>query len=185
MVDRGDEGLSTFMAAYQSGSMAAFEALHTALGPQLRGYLAALCRDPGRVDDLLQDTFLQVHRARHTYQPGRPVRPWVYAIARNVFLMSRRAAGRRARWEVLADEELPELPVPAEVESLADRDTVARALARVGEERREAVMLHHVMGMSFREIGQALGISEGAAKVRAHRGMRELRGLLGAGRGER
>ena len=86
--------------AYQGGDGAAFEMLYSRLAPQLGGYLRALCRDAARAEDLLQEAFLQVHRSRRTYLPPRPVKPWIYAIARNVFLMSRRAAGRRARHEV-------------------------------------------------------------------------------------
>jgi len=183
VTDGGDE-LAGLMTAYQGGDMHAFEELYARLAPQLRGYLTSLARDAVRAQDLLQDTFLQVHKARHTYESPRPVRPWIYAIARNVFLMSYRTASRRAKREVLADEDLPELPVPPEVASLADRQEVSRALATVPVGRREAVVLHHVMGLSFKEVGRALGISEGAAKVRAHRGMVELRELLGATGGD-
>jgi len=167
------------MIGYQQGDASAFEALYGQLAPAIGGYLRALCRDATRAEDLLQEAFLQVHRGRHTYLPTRPVRPWIYAIARNVFLMSRRAAGRRARRESPADDELPEIPVPAEVESLADREAVRRALEQVPEERREAVLLHHIWGLSFREIGAVIGTSEAAAKLRAHRGMLQLRELLG------
>ncbi len=177
----GDEPLVALMVAYQGGDVTAFESLYGELAPQLQGYLRALVRDGARAEDLLQETFLQVHRARHTYMPPRPVKPWIYAIARNVFLMHRRAAGRRGRHEAVANDELPELPIPAEMESLADRDAVRRALARLPEDRREALVLHHLWGLSFREVGAVQGISEAAAKLRAHRGMVALRELLGGG----
>jgi RNA polymerase sigma-70 factor (ECF subfamily) len=176
----GGDTLCELMMAYQHGDGAAFEALYGRLASALGGYLRALCRDAARAEDLLQETFLQVHRSRHTYLPPRPVKPWIYAIARNVFLMSRRATGRRSRHEMIADEALPDVPVPPEVESLADSEAVRRALARVPEDRREALLLHHVSGLSFREIGAVLGVSEAAAKLRAHRGVVLLRELLGA-----
>jgi RNA polymerase sigma-70 factor (ECF subfamily) len=182
----GDESLVEAMVAYQRGTMEAFETLYSAFRGALKGYLRALARDSGVAEDLLQETFLQLHRVRHTYQPPRPVRPWVYAIARNVFLMHRRAAHRRGRHEAIADDALPEVPVPPEIEGLGDRDTVQKALARLPEPRREPLVLHHMLGMSFKEVGAVLGISEGAAKVRAHRALAELReamGLPGAGRG--
>jgi RNA polymerase sigma-70 factor (ECF subfamily) len=127
---------------------------------------------------------LQLHKVRNTYQPPRPVSPWVYAIARNVFLMHRRAAHRRGRHEALADEALPEVPVPPEIEGLGDRDTVQKALARLPEARRDPLVLHHMLGMSFKEVGAVLGIGEGAAKVRAHRAVAELREAMGV-RGDR
>ena len=179
--ERVEDELPLLMLAYQGGDPVAFDYLYTLLAPGLLGYLQSLTRDRGRAEDLLQETFLQLHRARATYLRDRPVKPWVYAIARNVFLMQRRAAVRRGRREVLADDELPDVPVPPEVESLADRETVQRALARLADDRREVVVLHHIMGMSFREVGAVLGISEGAAKVKAHRGIVQLREILGVG----
>lgn len=179
---RGDEALAGLMEAYQGGDVAAFEALYAVLAPPLKGYLRALTRDATTADDVLQETFLQMHRARHTFRPGHPVRPWAYAIARNVFLMTRRTAIRRQRREVLADDELPEPPVSPAIDEILDRDTLERGVAAVGRERCEELLLHHVAGLSFREIAGVLGISEGAAKVRAHRAMAELRRVLGGGR---
>ena len=77
--------------------------------------------------------------------------------------------------------ELPEHPVSPEVEALGDRDLVHKALERVSKDHREALVLHHLSGLSFKEVGRVLGISEGAAKVRAHRAMATLRDVLGAG----
>lgn len=168
------------MVAYQGGDVTAFERLYGALaGPVLR-YLRWLTRDATRAEDLLQETFLHVHRARHTWDPSRSAKAWVYAIAHNVFRMYVRAAGRRGRDKEMATEELPEVPVPAEVESLADRQLVRKALARLSENRREALLLHHVVGLSFQEVGAVQGVTAGAAKLRAHRAMVELREILGA-----
>ncbi len=177
-----EERLAAQMVAYQNGDAMAFDTLYGEVAGPILGYLGSLTRDAARAEDLLQETFLQVHRVRHTFEPGRPVKPWLYAIARNVFLMERRARGRRGRHEGLADDELPDVPVPAEAESLADRDAVRRALARIDPERREALLLHHVVGFSFKEVGAVLGVTAGAAKLRAHRGVVELRGILGGGR---
>ena len=183
-VTTGDAELGEAMVAYQQGSMEAFETLYRGLGSALRGYLRALARDTAMADDLLQETFLQLHRVRRTYQPPRPVRPWVYAIARNVFLMHRRATTRRGRHEVLADDVLPDVPVPPEIEALGARDAVQKALAALPEARREPLVLHHMLGMSFKEVAAVLGITEGAAKVRAHRALADVREAMGVTRGD-
>jgi RNA polymerase sigma-70 factor (ECF subfamily) len=167
------------MASYQEGTLEAFEKLYYALKPRLFQYLLSLTFEPSRAEDLLQETFLQLHRSRRTYQPRRPVMPWAFAVARHVFLMDRRAGKRRHQHEVGDLAELPELPVPAEVEQLADREMIRGALNRVAEARREALLLHHVWGFSFSEIGALLGIRKGTAKLRAHRGMQSLRMELG------
>ena len=182
MGDAGDRqrALAAMMAAYQGGDEMAFEWLYGELAGPVRGYLRSLAHDAARADDLLQETFFQVHRARHTCDPERSVSAWIFAIARNVFLMDRRTARRLRHLSAERIGDPPDVPVPPEVEGLADRDLLQRALRRLPEARREAVWLHHVMGLSFREVGAVQGVSGLAAKLRAHRGMADLRELLRA-----
>jgi DNA-directed RNA polymerase specialized sigma24 family protein len=75
---------------------------------------------------------------------------------------------------------LPEVPVPAEMEGFPDRDALGRALAGLPGDWREALVLHHVYGLSFREVGLVAGVSEGGARIRASRGMALLRETLGS-----
>jgi RNA polymerase sigma-70 factor (ECF subfamily) len=175
-----DAALAALMVRYQRGEMAAFEELYRRTLPMVRGYLAALTRDAARTADLAQECYLQVHRSRHTYDPSLPVTPWMLGIARHVRLTDQRRRWRRLSREVDNLETLPELPVPAEMEGLADRDALTRALALLPADRREALVLHHVYGLSFREIARVVGVSEVAARIRASRGMTELRATLGA-----
>jgi DNA-directed RNA polymerase specialized sigma24 family protein len=93
--DAHDDALRELMVAYQSGDLAAFDRLYFAIEQELRGFFRARCHDPYRVDDLLQETFLQIHRSRRAYLPGLPVRPWVYAIAKRVFPSGAQSAAPR------------------------------------------------------------------------------------------
>lgn len=169
------------MARYQAGDAEAFEGIYERLAGPLRGYLRRMAPLAPDVEDLVQTTFLQLHRSRRSHLPGQPVRPWAYAIARHVALMHRRGAGRRAKHERLAPEELPEVPVAARGDQILDRLTLERALGTIGEAGREAAWLHHVEGLSFREVAAVQGISETAAKVRAHRALVALRARLAGG----
>jgi RNA polymerase sigma-70 factor (ECF subfamily) len=169
------------MVAYQNGEMEGFEQLFEALATSVRNYLASLCRDFDRAEDLLQETFLQVHRSRQTYSPPRPVKPWVFGIARYVYLMDRRSKTRKAKYETTAREDLPELPVRSLAEGLPVTDGLMRALRRIPEDRREALLLHHVWGFTFKEIGGMLAISERAAKLRSFRGIKDLRRQMAKG----
>ncbi len=180
-VDARDAALRLLMARYQGGELEAFEELYVRTLPTIRGYLAAMTRDASRTADLAQETYLQIHRSRHTYDPRLPVKPWVLAIARHVRLSDERSRWRRRAREV-SDLEGVDMPVPAEVEGLAERDELARGLAVLPADRREALVLHHVHGLSFREIGQVVGVSEGGARIRASRGMAELRLLMVKGK---
>src|SRR5687768_1493259 len=105
-----DPALRICMAQYQTGSIDAFDRLHDALAADLKAYLTKLSRDPTRADDLLQETFLQMHRSRAAHTPGQPVRPWVFAIAKRVFLMYRRATVRRQRLELASAAALEDSP---------------------------------------------------------------------------
>jgi RNA polymerase sigma-70 factor (ECF subfamily) len=164
------------MSAYQAGEIAAFDAIHDALAPVLGRWLRGRVRTAQEADDLLQETFLQMHRARHTYDAGYPVTPWAFAIARHVWLMHRRTLSRRPQATDAIDD-VP-LAVRGDAERYADREEVRQALAAVAEPRRRAVIWHHVLGFSFREIADRLGIRESAAKLRSSRGMADLRDQL-------
>lgn len=173
---REDTRLRELMREYQDGRFEAFDELHAAIAPALRRFLLSHARDAAKADDLLQETFLQLHRARHTYDPAFPVMPWAMAIARHVWLMDRRALSRRPR--ATDDVTEIELPVRAEAASYAVKTDVRRALGKVAAPKREAVIQHHVFGLSFREIAERAGIAETAAKLRSSRGMAQLRALL-------
>jgi RNA polymerase sigma-70 factor (ECF subfamily) len=174
--DPAETELCAHMQAYLDGEIEAFDALYTAFAGRLRGYLLSQCRDATLADDLLQETFMQIHRSRRTYQPGRPVTPWIYAIARHVYLMKRRSAGRRIRFEerLVADARSTDVTHDA-LEAIAEGDAVRRALREVPADQRQALLMHHVEGWSFAEIAARLGIRVNAAKTRAFRGVRKMR----------
>jgi len=174
-----DDRLVELMEEYQRGSMEAFEALYHQLRPRLDSFFLFQVRDRLRVDDLVQETFLQLHRSRATYLPGRPVTPWVLAIARHVHLADRRRRGRRDRRESPAPDPWPEIPVPDGIEQIAARDLLQRAMIEVPEAQREAMLMHHVHGLSFAEVGSLLGVRAGTAKLRAHRALKRLREIAG------
>ena len=174
--DAAEQALCRAMEAYLDGRMEGFDALHAALAGRVRGYLLSLCGDRTLAEDLTQDAFLQMHRSRRTYEPGRPVTPWVFAIARHVYLMNRRSTGRRLRFEnTLADDAKSDQTMIDAPTALAESDAIRRALEDVPDDQREALLLHHVEGWSFSEIATRLGIRVSAAKTRAFRGMRKMR----------
>lgn len=182
---REDPTLRILMAEYQAGSAEAFDRLHEALAADLKAYLTALSRDPTRADDLLQETFLQIHRSRAVHTPGEPVRPWVFAIAKRVFLMYRRSTVRRQRHELLSSAEKGEVSMAStETERLHARQQVDSVLRHVPPDGRRAFVLHHFFGFSFKEVGAKLGIKPGAAKIRSSRAATFMRALLRESRDE-
>src|SRR4051812_15448189 len=83
--------LIELMNAYQRGDPDAFAELYGVLANEMRRYFARVQRDHGVVHDLVQETFLELHRSRRTYTPPLPVRPWVFGIARHVAARHRTA----------------------------------------------------------------------------------------------
>lgn len=177
MVKNEDEQrLVELMTRYQQGDAEAFTGLYQALKGPLQRYLWTFVRNTTIAEDLAQEAFLQIHRARHTYASPRPVRPWVYAISRHVALMHLRT--KRRRKESLAPEDLPEVPVPPEMDRIGDASTVFTLMSRLPRAGQEVLTLHHLLGMSFQEVGNILGIAPGTAKVRAHRALKTLREMV-------
>jgi RNA polymerase sigma-70 factor (ECF subfamily) len=163
------------MAAYARGDACAFRALYGILGPKLHGFFLRSFADRDQADDLLQTTFLKLHQARGDYQPGRPVRPWVFTIASRVRFDELR---RRARRPVMLDVESQELV--ARTEDLEAVWQLRRALEDLPANLRSVVVLHG-LGLTFREIGALLGASEGAVRLRSFRAIRRLRRRLAPG----
>jgi RNA polymerase sigma-70 factor (ECF subfamily) len=173
-----DDALVRLLVAYQAGELAAFERLYATLAGELRRYFSAGMEPPASAaQDLVQDTFLEIHRSRHTYLPPLPVRPWVFGIARNVLGRHRRMAWRRSRHEDRHAE--ADAGRAAAAPTFEARD-LAAALARLPAGRREVWLLHHVHGFSFQQIAERFRIGVGAAKLRSSRAMRTLRAALGA-----
>ena len=175
--DSAEQDLCRHMEAYLDGRIDAFDALHAALAARIRRYLLSLCRDSALADDLTQDTFLQMHRSRRAYNPAYAVRPWAFGLARNVFLMNRRAA-RRFTAHHDTRGELPEIAMPADAERLGSADEIRQCLAGLTPEQTEAFLLHHEWGFTFDEIAGMLGVTAVAARARASGGMADLRSAL-------
>src|SRR5271168_182706 len=119
------------MDRYAAGDNQAFAALHQGLYPRLLAYLTRMCGSGVNASDLVQETFLRMHRARATFAAGGAVLPWAYAIARNVALDHARAARHRET------ERLPSDPGPELVDrGGGDAESMAMAAqaARIVEE---------------------------------------------------
>jgi len=126
---------------------------------------------------LLQETWMRIHRVRHTYRPGEPVVPWVYAIARRVRIDGYRRTRRIVAHET-ALEVLPEVADRGESRSsVPDFETLIAALP---EAQREVITMLKVGGLSLEEVARATSSTVGAVKQKAHRAYEKLRTLLQA-----
>jgi DNA-directed RNA polymerase specialized sigma24 family protein len=133
--------LVKLMTAYQGGDLGAFEQLYASLADEVRRYFRRSHRDSGLVHDLVQDTFLELHRSRRTYAAPLPVRPWVYGIARHVSARSRRAPLQMHVDDVAQNQ-------MSEIDSL----DVENAIDALPLSVREPWLLHHAFGFSFASV---------------------------------
>jgi RNA polymerase sigma-70 factor (ECF subfamily) len=183
-VSEADTELRGMMLAYQRGSLDGFQAVYALLAPELLRYLRHLLRGSEGAEDLLQETFLQMHRSRSAYNPAYAMKPWAFGLARNVYLMNRRAHRRWTNVHAVS-QPLPDCPVPPEIEQLGSADEIGRCLANISSDQAEALLLHHQWGFTFDEIAGMQGITSAAARARASRGMADLRRALTSLRGVR
>ena len=179
--DDSEPELESLMQRYQQADSTAATLLAERLSGKLYRYFLAQVRDPALAEDLLQDSWLRIHKSRHTYRPGEPLLPWVFAIARRVQVDRYRKSKRIERHEVQRDfvEDIPALtPQESATDALPD---LAELLKTLPPQQRETVLLLKVSGLSLEEVSRATGVSVGAVKQRAHRAYTNLRRLFGGG----
>jgi len=173
-----DAALRALMIRYQGGDAMAAEQLIEILSPRLFRYLCPTGCPPAHAEDILQDCWLRVHKARHSYRPEAPVLPWLYAIARHTGL----DAYRRQRRIDSRETPLEDQPQPVSEPSFDGQfgdDGLRRALNALPKAQREVVWMLKVSGMSLEEVARATASTTGAVKQKAHRAYRKLRQLLG------
>ena len=167
------------MAAYIAGDKAAFRELFRRYTPLLQRAMARDLRSLEEANDLVQQTFLHLHRSRLDFEPGRKLKPWIFTIALNLKREYFRRNKRRRETSLEDDGVAEPFEGPRGQErSDASRET-ARALRLLPAEHREVIELHWFGGLSFPEVAEAVGSTVAAVKVRAHRGYVALRAQLG------
>jgi RNA polymerase sigma-70 factor (ECF subfamily) len=171
-----------WMIAGQAGDSASYEKLLHELLPHVGRLVRRRLFDPTAAEDVVQNVFVSLHRARNTYRAERPFLPWLNAIARNACIDAMRERGRRGEREVSLElDGIPEPAGDASEPAEAPLDPNLRdALARLPDAQREAVSLLHLADLSVAEAARRAGVSQSALKVRAHRGYRALHAILSA-----
>jgi RNA polymerase sigma-70 factor, ECF subfamily len=164
------------MSRYQQADGEATAALVARLSPQVFQFFLAQVRDRFQAEDLLQDFWLRVHKARHTFRAGEPLLPWVFAIARRTKIDQYRR-NRNIKSHEFQLEELPD--VVSREPARKDSPALADLLQTLPAAQRETIWLLKVSGLSLEEVARATGSSVGAVKQRAHRAYEKLRNVFG------
>ena len=163
------------MVRVQDGDSDCCRALLDDIGPMLTNFLRRRIADQNEIEDVYQETLMAFFQARHTYQPSRPLEPWLFAIARNIAADHARRYWTRASVEQLTNE----IPEPAAAQEPGSDPNLEAAIAKLPDQQREAFSMLKLEGLSIEQAAQRAGISVGALRVRAHRAYKTLRKLIG------
>lgn len=173
-----DANLEILMARYQRGDFGAATDLIGCVSPQLHRFFLAQSQSRTDADDLLQETWLRIHKVRHTYRPGEPALPWFYAIARHVRVDHYRKSVRISAGEQQLEAMTREV---AAVRSESDpADGLNALLAPLSESQREVIEMLKVAGMSLEEVARATSSTVGSVKQKVHRAYKKLRETMSA-----
>jgi RNA polymerase sigma-70 factor (ECF subfamily) len=180
-MDTSESELKALMIASLDGQSAAYRALLRDLRLRLSGYLSRrLRRTPDEVEDLVQETLIAIHTRRATWDRNQALTPWVYAIARYKLIDHYRRAGRRV---FVPLDDAAELRAADDSAAAEARRDVEKALAGLPDRTRALLRDLKINELSVAEAALKTGMSEGAVKVAAHRGLRTLMNRFGGGLG--
>ncbi len=168
------------MAAAQGGDGDSYARLLRSVLPFVRAIIRHHHRAPDRVDDVVQDVLLCVHRVRHTYDPGRSFSNWIGAIAHRRSVDALRRRVRIEKNETASDgyETFADPQANSDIESQDNKAVLAEAMSALPAGQRRAVELLRLRELSLAEAARESGQSEGALKVSLHRAIQSLRNVL-------
>jgi len=178
--DDAEERWSQLMAAAQAGDRTAYDRLLREIVPFIRTIAARCHKRHDRVDEVVQEVLLTLHRVRHSYDPARPFRHWLAAIAHRRSIDALRRHLRSQAHEIAEETVGPAYlhyadPASARLdETHAAIDQLGKAISGLPALQREAVELLKLREMSLAEAARATGRSVAALKVNAHRALKSL-----------
>jgi RNA polymerase sigma-70 factor (ECF subfamily) len=171
-----DQKLASLLRQAQKGNASAYEDFLREVSVVLRPFLKKRM-EKAEAEDVLQETLLSIHRSRHTFLPGRPVGPWLYAICEN--RMSdhfRRLLSEKRKETAFKRQAIAAIP---EQESEGTLLAAVRLLPKI---QRRVIELLKVQELSVKEVSVLLRMTENAVKVTAHRGYESIRKSMGGKR---
>ena len=172
-------GVDAAMAQYARGDDSAFADLHAATSERLHTLFRRFGSGDDEAWDLIQETYLRLHKARESYRPERPALPWISTIARCVFVDRHRARAGRERqlYRFAALSVTYSIANQPESAAMAAQlgDRFEAALRALPEGSRRAFLLVNLQGKTLDETANALGTTKSAAKLRIFRATESLR----------
>lgn len=164
------------MQRAQDGDQATYNRLLKAMVPLIRVVVRRRVDDPVLVEDVVQDTLLTIHRVRATYDPARPILPWVSAIASSRAIDALRRRGRNRSREVHDDDAFNAYADDATpLDDSGTAQEIRERLSRLPDRQREMVEMVHLREMTLSDAAAKSRMTVGAVKSLLHRALTRLR----------
>lgn len=170
-----DRELDRLLLRVGQGDREAFARLYNLTRGAVYALALSLLHDAHEAQDVAQDAFVRVWESAPAYRPQGSPMAWLLTIARNLALARLRRAGRQAQ---LGEEEWNAIPARDPGVTPEDRQLLQQALAALGEEERQVILLHAVAGLRHREIARLLEKPLSTVLSKYHRGLAKLRSLM-------
>ncbi len=177
-IDGKELELKDLMRQYQQADRAAAEQFMEELIPILTRFFSSSPEDRQTAPDLVQETLLRLHKARHTYRGSEPLLPWVFSIARHVRVDQYRRRSRIARREQAVEPETLQSTAASKEASAETSGDFERLMKFLPDSQREVITMLKVLGMSVDEVAQITSSTAGSVKQKAHRAYNQLRNIL-------
>jgi len=171
--------LQLFMEGYQQADFDSAGALVDCLSPRLLRFFERQVHSRPAAEDLLQDCWIRIHKSRHSYRPGSPILPWVYAIARRTEIDGYRRRRRFLSFEQEFEEGDAGTAVARDGLSPESKIALQQQVAALSPKERQALEMLKLQGFSLEELASRTGASVSAVKQRVHRAYLKLRKNLG------
>jgi RNA polymerase sigma-70 factor, ECF subfamily len=167
------------LAACRNGDPRAFEEVVRLTYRHVYTQALRIVGDRQEAEDVSQDAYLRVFKGLDGFRGEAQFETWLYRIVANAALSHLRRRRRFGELVVDPEDETSEPSAPSEfAERTVDRESLSRALQALPVSLRSVVVLKDVYGLSCQEIGDQIGVSEGAVKVRLHRARKRLKDML-------
>ena len=191
MVRMEKTSVSQMVSQARKGSESAYEAIFAAFGSKLLGYFYRNTGNLSEAEDLLQETFLRVVRSLKRYKEKERFEVWLFKLAHNLLIdYWRKRKMIRLSDMVSEDSEDDNWLLDSKATEVVDdpasildqaitNDELQRAIEKLSLGQREMVLMRYFSGLSFEEIAQTNGVPIGTALARVHRGLKQLKRMIG------
>ena len=180
-MSRADEA----MTRYGQGHALAFGIVYDELAPRIEKYLRRHMRQTSLIEDVVQQTFENMHRARGTFLPGFPVLPWAFTIARRLMIDCPKKTRRELSRDMRAQDDVVKAMFAGAgdnaeemVQALETNARLSEAFSRLSPRRRSVFEHVKIEGLSYASVAAMHGITENSVRMHVHHASRALRAVV-------